>query len=88
MPVLTVIMAGDNCWPDLKDNPKLVHLGEGAKPLQVAILDGGMSTGRPSISIRADLPDGTIVIAETSARLFCGAARMILAKYPNLFEGD
>jgi hypothetical protein len=33
-----------------------------------------------------DRPEG--VVAETSARLFCTAAKMIMSKYPDLFEGD
>jgi hypothetical protein len=54
----------------------------------VAVLDGGMKSGRPSVAIRLDLPDGRTVVAETSARLFCVAARAIMAKHPELFEGD
>lgn len=82
---MTISLNGDGCWPDLKDKP-VVHLGNGAPPIQVAVLDGGLSSGRPSVTIRIDLPGGQTVLAETSARLFCAAARGIMAKYPKLFD--
>ena len=91
MPSLTMIMTGDNCWPDLQDKlgtDKLIHLGAGSPPIQVALLDAGMQSGRPSVSIRFDLPDGKTVVAETSLRLFAAAARAFAAKYPDLFVGD
>lgn len=81
---LTLILEGDNCWPDLKDK-EFIGIEEG---LQVAVLDGGMQGGRPSIAIRLELPDGRPVIAQTSARLFCTAARGIMAKYPRLFDDN
>ncbi|HYM31840.1 MAG TPA: hypothetical protein VEU47_11095 [Candidatus Cybelea sp.] len=84
---LTLKLNGDGAFEDLRDKP-VIHLGSDAKPIQVAILDHGMSSGRPSVCIRLDLPDGQHVLAETSARLFCTAGRAILAKYPDLFDGD
>lgn len=85
MPVMSVIFNGDNAWPDLRDKD-FIHLGNGAAPIQVAVLEMGMKSGRPSISIRIDLPDGQTVIAEASARSFVLAARMINAKYPGLLN--
>ena len=87
MPTLNVHLEGDNIWPDLV-SARVIHLGNDAPPIGIAVLADGMSGGKPSVSIRVDLPNGQIVIAETSARLFCTAARMIMAKYPDLFEGD
>lgn len=72
-------------WPDL-DRENVIHLGNDAPPVRVAVLHGGMSSGQPSIALRIDLPDGRSIIAETSARLFCMAARGIMAKYPRLFD--
>jgi hypothetical protein len=81
---LTVTLDGDGCWPDLEDKiGSVIHLNHGE--LQVAVLDNGMTSGKPSITIRVDLPD-KVVLAETSARLFCTAAKLIMAKYPDLFE--
>lgn len=85
MPALTISLEGDKSWPDLKDRP-FIHLAEGAPPIQVAVLDGGMTSGLPSVAIRLDLPDGRVVVAETSARLFVTAAREISARYPKLFD--
>lgn len=73
-------------WPDLA-REDCIHLGNGAPALRVAVLEGGMESGKPSIALRIDLPDGKSVIAETSARLFCTAARTIMARYPDLFDG-
>lgn len=81
----TIKLDGDNAWPELADK-EVIHLGQGAPAIQVAVLNGGMASGRPSVAIRVDLPDGRHVIAETSARLFCSAGRAILARYPGLFD--
>lgn len=71
-------------WP--ATNPeKTIHLGNGGPGMQVAVLEKGMQGGKPSIMLRIDLPDGKTVLAETSARLWCTAARMIMVKYPDLF---
>lgn len=75
----------DGRWDDLKEEQVRYATD---KPLEVIVLDKGMASGRPSVAFRIDLPDGTSVIAETSARLFCTAANAVTAKYPDLFEGD
>lgn len=84
---MTIILNGDNAWPDLQDKD-IIHLANDAPPLQVATLDGGLASGRPSVAIRIDLPDGKTIVAETTARLFCSAAKAIQAKYPDLFKDD
>lgn len=71
-------------WPDLNDGNS-IHT---TQTIEVAVLEGGMTSGRPSVGLRIDLPDGKSIIAETSARLFCTAAKAIMARYPDLFEGD
>ena len=84
-PSMHIILDGDGAWPDLEDRKNVVNARNIAA---LAVLGGGMASGRPSIALRIELPDGTTVIVETSARLFCTAARAIMAKYPNLFEDD
>lgn len=84
---MNIILDGDNAWPDLRGED-FIHLGQGAPPIQVAVLNAGVASGRASVALRIDLPDGRTVIAETSARLFCAAARAIMARYPDLFVGD
>jgi hypothetical protein len=74
-------------WPEIKER-HVYHLAEGSPPITVACLEDGMSSGQPSVMLRVDLPNGAVVIAETSARLFCTAARMIMARHPDLFDGD
>jgi hypothetical protein len=88
MLALDLNLNGDNVWPDLKGKSKVIHLGNSAPPIKVATLDNGMQSGLPSVALRLELPDGTVVIAETSARLFCTAANAIQARYPQLFEGN
>lgn len=86
MPRLTIMLPGSEpVWPELEP-AEIIHLANDAPAIQVAVLEGGMKSGLPSLALRLDLPDGKIVIAETSARLFCTAARAILARFPNLFE--
>ena len=78
---LSIHLDGDNCWPEMKEWIE-------AEGLQIAVLPGGTSSGRPSVTIRIELPTGEIVLAQTTARLFCSAGRMITSRYPDLFEGD
>ena len=80
---IKVILDGDNAWPDLRGKvgtSQVIHLAEGAD-IQVAALDGGMTSGRPSVAIRFGLPDGRVVLAETSMRLFLTTARAFAARY-------
>ncbi len=66
---------GDGCWPDL--GTKVYKHGV---LMEVAYLAGGMSGGNPSVSMRITLDDGSIVIAETSARMFVTVAAAIKGK--------
>ena len=80
---IMVILDGDNAWPDLRGKvgtPAVIHLAEGAD-IQVAALDGGMTSGRPSVTLRFGLPDGRVVLVETSMRLFLAMARAFAARY-------
>ena len=81
---VVLVKDGTLPWSDLEDR-KVVHLGNEARGMEVAVLNNGMETGRPSVALRIDLPDGTVVIVETSARLFCTAAKIIMSKNPDLF---
>lgn len=74
----------DGIWDDVTG--EVTYVGDGG--MKVMVLSNGMASGKPSVMIRFDLPDGKTVIAETSARLFASAGRMITAKHPDLFEGD
>ena len=67
---------GDGVWPDLADK-QLVE----AAAIHVAALSGGMASGKPSVTIRMDLPDGSVVIGQTSLALFLAAADALVIKY-------
>ena len=74
-------------WHDmLGEKDKIVVLEQPMPPMRVAVVERGMTSGRPSVMIRFDLPDGRYLVAETSARLFVQAAKMIHHKYPDLFR--
>jgi uncharacterized protein (UPF0371 family) len=66
---------------------RFIHLGDASPPIEVVVVDGGIASGKPSVALRLELPDGRAIIAETSAALFCAAARVIMARYPDLAEG-
>jgi hypothetical protein len=83
---LTILPNGDGAWPDLQDQVDKGTLLEPVGNIEIAFLDFGMASGRPSVAIRFNLPDGRTVLAQTSARLFASAGRALLAKYPGLFD--
>ena len=84
---LDLDLEGDGAWPDLAGRlGDVLHLREGTT-IRLAVLTAGMTSGRPAVGIRLDLPDGRVLVAETSARLLVTAARAIAARFPDLFEG-
>ena len=85
MQILKLILDEDKTWPDLQEE-NCIYLGEGPSLIQVAVLKRGMKSGLPSVVIRLDLPDGEVVIAETSAVLFVAAGKKIEAKFPELLK--
>lgn len=79
MPNLDIRMEGDNAWPDLAVRQgDIINVTD---TLGVTFLEGGMQSGAGSVAIRLDLPDGKVVIAETSWALFAMAARAFGARY-------
>ena len=80
MIALDLRLDGDRCWPDLDDR-RIIHLGNGAPPIGLAVLTNGTQEGRESVTIRIDLPDGRVVLAETSLRLLCMAVDAMRARY-------
>ncbi len=86
MPVMSVIL-DEPAWPDLGGPgpngiaENVIWLGAGAPPIQIAALEQGMTGGAPSVAIRFDLPDGRIVVAETSLKLFQAANAILLGKF-------
>lgn len=76
---LNVILDGDGCWPDLADGKTPIHHVKDG--IEIAALPAGMSGGSPSLMIRINLPDGSVVMAETSLKLFLTAGDAFKARH-------
>jgi len=76
MPVLKIVLE-EPAWPDLAAKD-VIHTKD---PIGVTVLKGGMESGKPSVAFRIDLPDGTVILAETSLALFLTAADAFKARY-------
>ncbi len=86
MPAMNIDLKGDNAWADLRARREdIVDLTESA--WGVTVLDGGMASGKPSVALRLDMPDGKVVFAQTSLELWIGATIAFRAKYPDTFAG-
>lgn len=71
---LSIHLDGDGCWPDLAGaGDRMIR----AQLNAIARLPMGMGSGKSSIAVRIDLPDGRVVIAETSLVLLRSALRAI-----------
>ena len=80
MPSLDLILE-EPAWPDLGSRgEEVIHI---MTPISVTGLPGGMESGATSVAMRIDLPDGRVVIVETSLALFLAAGRGIAARYPS-----
>jgi hypothetical protein len=77
--IIDLKLDGDGAWPDLIDKG-VIHLGEDTT-IGMCVLPGGMTSGRPSVAFRFDLPDGGTVVAEASWRVLATAAQAIAARY-------
>lgn len=60
---------------------QIIELGEDAPPIQISGIRNGLASGAPAVSIRFDLPDGRIVVANTSLKLLLTAADALKAYY-------
>jgi hypothetical protein len=67
-----------NAVPLLDIEERIIHLGEEAY-LEIGTLRHGMESGKDSMAFCFSLPDGKVVVAETSVELFVTAARAITA---------
>jgi len=79
MPAIEVVFY-EPAFSDYKME-NIIHLGNEAKPIKIAVLKGGMTSGKPSIGIGIELPDGKLVLAESSVDLFLAAAKLIQEAY-------
>ncbi len=67
-------------WPDLLDK-EVIYLGNEASPIEIMAMPGGMASGRTSISMRLDLPDGRVVIVETALYELAKAVQQLQARF-------
>lgn len=78
MITLKIITDLDGIWKDLRDRqPDIIHVKNN---ISIGRLSHGMQSGKSSVAIRIDLPDGKVVIAETSMVNFLACARIFNAK--------
>ena len=73
---LVVRPDGDGAFPELQG--RKIHTTE---RISVTGLQGGMKSGKPSVGIIIELPNGEAVFAETSLALFVMAARALVARH-------
>jgi hypothetical protein len=64
---LDIKLDGDGAWPDMAGAPE-------AKLEAVSRLRFGVTSGRSSVGFRLRMPDGRLVFAQTTMRLFLTAA--------------
>lgn len=77
MPVMHIKLDGEGLLAGM-DRENIVHVTD---PITITTLAGGMASGKPSVVIIIDLPDGRKVLAETSAELFIAAVQAIKGRY-------
>lgn len=82
MPSMTIKPYADEtgAFQWLQDLPEgdLIHL---TNDIEVGSLDHGMHSGKPSVAFVFKLPDGKVVVAETSLELFVTAARGLMGAH-------
>lgn len=75
MPNLKIILDGTGAWPDLRPGGGGRFVMADNDGQQVALLKGGMESGKCSVMFRLELPGGPTVLAETSLGLLENAVR-------------
>lgn len=78
-------LEGDGAWEDLKeDRERIIHIPNAL--IGLACLEGGMTSGKPSLAFRIDLPNGKVVIAETSWNAWRAANAALSARLGEVDE--
>ena len=81
MPHIDLKLDGDACWPDLEERLAMPCTEAEATGLGMAGLAGGMSSGKPSVTIRLDFADGSSRVVQTSLSLLLIAADAFRARF-------
>lgn len=82
-PSISLKLEGDGAWPDLADKGDQIREFSN---FSLACLSGGMgnedaTAKRPSLAIRVDLPDGQVVLIQTSLRAWWTVTQAIMERY-------
>lgn len=86
MPQLSVVpnleRAGFDALRDISDpdDPRVIHLGNDV-PLEIGALEFATREGRAAVEFCFPLPDGRVVLASTTLRLFLAAAHVLAKRY-------
>jgi len=72
---LAIILEGDGALGDVRER---VVEGDFTK---IMALDSGMASGKPSVGVVIELPDGRVVLGQTSMSLLLGAADAFRARF-------
>lgn len=78
---IDVYLNGDNCWSDLSaQREKIIHVNDNGA-ISLAGLSQGTEAGKPSVALRINLPDGRVVIVETTLALLLTATDVLRTRY-------
>ena len=76
---LAIELDGDGCWPDLDAVIDAGKYHEGRLEA-VALLKNGTESGKHTVTFRVDMPDGSVVVAQTTLALLVMATRGMKAR--------
>lgn len=82
MPTININF-NEPAWPELAKIAGTDQLIEVTTPISITGLKGGMQSGRTSVTLRCDLPDGKVVLIQTSLRVLLATARAFQARFGN-----
>jgi hypothetical protein len=75
-----VLEPAEDHWSDLLEK-EVIYLGNEDPPIGLVSMPGGTTLGKTSVSMRLDLPDGRVVVVETTLAELARAVQAIQAKY-------
>lgn len=82
MPSLRVTFDADEARREIDQIPadRLIYVEE--PDWQLIGIDHGMSSGRAAIALRINLPDGRVLVVDSSAAVWIAAAQALKGRYP------
>lgn len=78
---MRIVPEGDGQFPELREAAREGRLIESKATMTITGLAAGMASGKPSVAIIIELPDGRVLFAETSLALFLSAADALRARH-------